>query len=439
MNISRLALFITAAVAFPSQQAQAQDVFQSSGPSMTKGSVATSSDVSSSMNNPAAPSYFLKGQSGFDYNLIGPIAGGYELGQIDSLVDELDELIDILEDDDLSAQDALDAKDRFDPFLRDAAQNGMIKVGGNAAMPLFPIFYHSNDLGTFTGFVNFSGSIRSTVLDDEIDIITINDTITINTSAALYIKSAGLTRLGIGYSRPLWTQDGGLLHAGVTVNVNQYKLAKNIVSLSALEDGEDIGDAIQDDYENNANTATSVSIDAGLLWVSDNYNLGISVNDINEPEYDYGSLTSDCSNLSGISVDNCFVAQDVIAQGRIAGDEVFVANAQAKVHGSIWMGENTRLGLHASYDVNDKNDAIGDIYQWSTLSASLELDSWWLPEIRAGYSQNLKGTELSYYSLGLTFFGKADLDIRYSDESVDIDGTSAPRSAYLSFAIQSSF
>lgn len=441
---SRLIICSAICAALSSPHAYSNDSFQPFGASLTRSKVSVPSDPGSSMNNPAAASHFMKGKSGFRYNFIGPVGAGYELGQIDSLVDELDELIDILENEDLSAQEALDAKDRFDPFLQSAAVNGMIKVGGNAALPFFPMFYHNNEFGTFTAEITFAGSLRSTVLDDRIQIVSVNDSFKINTQAAVYVKSAAKANLGLGWSRPIFKTEQGLLHGGVKLNINQYELAKNVISLAGLEDGEDIGDAIKDDYENNAASSTNIALDAGLLWISKRYSIGLALNDINEPEYDYGSLASNCSGLSGISLDNCFVAQDAIAQGRIRADEVYVANAQATVEASTWvaaswLGKGTRWGFHSALDLNEKNDAIGDLYQWASVGATAEFNNWLVPEFRMGYSKNLSGTELSYYSVGVTFFKHADLDIKWSDESVEVDDSRAPRSAFFSFAIQTKF
>lgn len=419
--------------------AHSQDIFQSQGPSLTRGHTSSINDLSASRHNPAASSYFMTGNNGWQSNLIGPVSAGYEVGKIDSLIDELDELIDILENEDLSVEQALEAKERFEPFLENAARDGLIKVGGNAALPFFPVFYHNSALGTFTADLLISGSLRSTVLADDIDIIGFNDNFRINTSAALYLKSVGIVSLGLGYSRMSYQNDSGALHTGVKVNINQMNLGKNVLSLAALEDGEDIGDAIQDDYEENANSSVNIGIDVGGLWVSERYTAGFTIKDINEPEYDYGSLISNCSGLLGISLDNCFVAQDAIAQGAIAGSEVYVANAQANIEASAWLGEQFSWGLHSSIDLNDKNDPLGDVYQWASIGATARLNNWFVPELRAGYSKNLAGTELGYYSLGITFFKRAELDIRWADESIDIDGTSAPRSAYISFAIQTKF
>ena len=417
----------------------ANDPFGHSGTAVTVGDIAYNHDISSISHNPAASSAALKGGSGFVFNMLPPIGGGYEVGQIDSLLDELDELIDILEDDDLNAQDALDAKDRFDPFLENAGRNGLIKLSGHAGFPILPALYVSSELGTFSFNAHFSGSLRSTVIDDNIEIIGFNDSFRINTSAAVYVKSAGLSQVSLGYSDEFWQQGDGKLFAGATLNINRLSLSKNLISLAGLEDGEDIGDAIEDDYENNEQSSTQLGLDIGALWVHSNYQVGLSISDLNQPEYEYKSLASDCSQLTGISLDNCIVAQDAISQGRIAANEVYTANTQATLSASTWLGESKQWQLHTSFDLNDKNDPIGDVYQWANIAASAKFDNWLIPAIRLGYSANLAGTELRYYNLGLTLFKRAQLDLRWSDESVDIDGTNAPRSAFISFSIQSQF
>jgi hypothetical protein len=417
----------------------ANDPFQAVGTSITTGNISFQQNMSSISNNPAAASYFMQNESGLVVNIIPPIGAGYEVGQIDSLIDELDELIDILENDNLTAQDALDAKGRFDPFLKLASQDGLVKVAGHAGIPFFPIFYFNSEFGTFTLNAKVNGSLRSTVIDDSIDIIGFNDNFIINTSAAVYVKSAGLTQLSAGYSRPVWKFNEGVLHAGATLNINRLSLSKNLISLAGLENGENIGDAIEDDYENNEQSSTNLSLDIGALWVDTNYSMGLSVKDINAPEYDYKTLMSDCSQEQGISLDNCLVAQEAIARGKINGQEIFVANAQATFEASAWLGNQNKWLVHTSIDLNDKNDPLGDVYQWASVSASTQFNSWVIPGLRIGYSQNLAGTELSYYSVGMTLFKRAQFDVRWSSDSVEVDGSKIPRSAFFSFSIQSQF
>lgn len=429
-------VMMTAIVSTP---ALAQYATNQIGQANTRGKLAVSSDFSSVRSNPASAAWLLPSETSFDFNIFGPIGGGYEVGKVDSLLDELDELIDILEQDDLSAQDALDAKERFDPFLVNAAVDGRVKAFGYASIPVFPLFMRLGEDQVIYADLHVGGSLRATVIDDEIDIVGFNDTFAINTDAAVYVKSMGLVSLGLGYSSKVWEYLDASVYAGVKANVNRFSLAKNIISLAGLEDGENIGDAIEDDYENNANASVNLGLDVGVEWVAPHYQVGLSITDINEPDYDYGSLISDCSGLTGISLDNCIVSQNAIAAGKIRGDESYTATAQATLSGSLKVGNEYGILLGGSYDLNDKNDPIGDPYQWLHVSATTFFDNFWLPELRLGYSQNMAGSELSYYSVGFTLFQRASLDFSWSDEKVEIDDSEAPRSAMLSFSIQSKF
>ncbi len=422
-----------------SSPALAQYATNQIGQANTRGKLAAASDFSSVRSNPASAAWMVPAETTFDYNIFGPIGAGYEVGEIDSLLDELDELIDILEQDNLSAQDALDAKERFDPFLVNAAIDGRIKTFGYASIPVFPMFMRVNGHHTIYADLHVGGSLRATVIDDEIDIVGFNETFAINTDAAVYVKSMGLVSFGLGYASQIWEYQDASIFAGAKANINRFSLAKNIISLAGLEDGEDIGDAIEDDYENNANSSVNIGLDIGVEWVGPRYQLGLTITDINEPDYDYGSLISDCGGLSGISLDNCIVTQNAISAGRLNGEETYTANAQATLSGGYRMGIEYGILLGGSFDINEKNDPIGDPYQWWHLSATTFFNNFWVPELRLGYSQNMAGSELGYYSFGLTFFERASLDISWSDEKVEIDDSEAPRSAMLSFSIQSKF
>jgi hypothetical protein len=200
-------------------------------------------------------------------------------------------------------------------------------------------------------------------------------------------------------------------------------------------------DILEGDYEEYSNTASNVGVDLGLVWVSNNLVAGVAFSDVNEPEYEHGSLASTtytCRHLTGISLENCLVVQDANAQGLISHNE-HVANAQATLLASTWFGDDVTWGFHTSIDLNDKNDAIGDIYQLANAGASVQFNNHLVPELRVGYTKNLAGTELSYYSVGITFFKKAVLDVGWSDEIVANDESNAARSAYFSFAIQTKF
>ncbi|NMH60910.1 conjugal transfer protein TraF [Alteromonas ponticola] len=436
---TKLALFT--ATLFSTYISADQPIYHPIGPSLTQGKISSQYDLTSVMNNPAAsPLVFDKNQDeNWRVGAIGPFGLGYEVGQVDDLVDELDELIDILDQDNLNIDDALDAVDRFEPFLDNAELNGYVKTSTAFPIPLFPLVYNHPDLGTFTFEISSHGQLKGNVLADDIDIIVLDGGYELNTNASMYVKSAVQLNASLGYANAFWKRDYGQLIGGVSAKLITMELSKSVLSFSALDSSDDLADVIEDEYDKGADRTSEFAFDLGLLWVADTYSLGISVTDVNEPEFKYGDLTSNCSQETNVAIDNCFAAQQFIGAGRIKGQEVHVANRQVTLEGTLLFGDDNQIGLHASVDLNDKNDPVGDLYQWSTLAMTYNFDSWWLPQFRAGYSLNSAGSELGYYNVGLTLFNNLYMDVRWADEHTEVDGSSIPRSALVNLGFQTRF
>src|SRR5690606_41687238 len=66
-------------------------------------------------------------------------------------------------------------------------------------------------------------------------------------------------------------------------------------------------------------------------------------------------------------------------------------------------------------------------------------DSYLIPNARIGIRKNLAGSELTYLNLGTTLFGVANLDLGYSLDSTEIDGSSTPRGLAISFGFEEKF
>ncbi len=435
----KLALLTGAVLSFSATADQ--PVYHPIGPSLTQGKVSSQYDLTSIMNNPAAsPLVFDENKDErWRVGALGPFGLGYEVGQVDDLLNELDELIDILDREDLNVDDALDAKDRFEPFLVDAENNGYVKTSTALMVPLLPIVYNHPRLGTFSVEISSHGELKGNVLADDIDILVLDGGYELNTNASMYVKSAVQLNASLGYANTMWKRDYGQLIGGFKAKLITMELSKSVLSFSALDSSDDLGDVIKDEYDKGSQRSTEFSLDLGLLWVADRYSVGVTVTDVNEPEFEYGDLTSNCAGASGVGIDNCFSAQEFIRAGRIKGHEVHVVNSQVTVEGSMFFGDNKQIGLHASVDLNDKNDPVGDLYQWSTVALSYNNESWLLPQFRIGYSYNSAGSELAYYNVGLTVFNNLYMDVRWSDESTEIDGTSLPRSGFINLGFQTRF
>ncbi|MCW8109161.1 conjugal transfer protein TraF [Alteromonas ponticola] len=434
-------LAVITATLFSTYTLADQPIYHPIGPSLTQGKISSKYDLTSIMNNPAAsPLVFDKDKDeNWRVGAIGPFGIGYEVGQVDDLVDELDELIDILDQENLNIDDALDAVDRFEPFLENAEQNGYVKTSTAFTIPLLPVVYHHPKWGTFTFEMSSHGQLKGNVLADDIDILVLDGGYELNTNAAMYVKSAVQLNASLSYANTFWQRDYAQLIGGVRAKLVTMELSKSVLSFSALDSSDDLADVIEDEYDKGADRTSEVAFDLGLLWMADSYSLGITVTDINEPEFKYGDLTSNCADQTGVGIDNCFVAQQFIGAGKINGQEIHVANRQVTLEGSVLFGDDRQIGLHASVDLNDKNDPVGDLYQWSTLAMTYNFDNWLLPQLRAGYSLNSVGSKLGYYNVGLTLLNNLYLDVRWADENTEIDGTSIPRSALVNLGFQTRF
>ncbi len=99
--------------------------------------------------------------------------------------------------------------------------------------------------------------------------------------------------------------------------------------------------------------------------------------------------------------------------------------------------ENKRWRLAASYDLQPVRDPVGDEYQWATASAAY-VSSRFIGA-RVGISQNQVGSALTMVNAGFSLFGNVNLDLRYSLDTIEVDGTSAPRTFGFNLGFESSF
>jgi hypothetical protein len=111
---------------------------------------------------------------------------------------------------------------------------------------------------------------------------------------------------------------------------------------------------------------------------------------------------------------------------------------QVKLEASVF-SEGRRRTLNIGLDADSTIDPMGDEFQWMTVSAGLNLDTGWLPNLRVGYRRNLAGTELSYVGIGATMFKWFNVDAAFEINQVNIDDEDYPRGAILSLGFQIDF
>jgi hypothetical protein len=235
-------------------------------------------------------------------------------------------------------------------------------------------------------------------------------------------KGSRTTELMFGYSRRVGEFRGGNLFVGADAHFYALELARLGVRYGDITSARDVFESIRDlDYQRDE----AFGVDVGVLWVADRFQLGASVTNINEPGFDYPEI--DLSNYS-----------DETVIERILQDRRYVMDRQVKLEASVF-SEGRRRTLNIGLDADSTIDPMGDEFQWMTVSAGLNLDTGWLPNLRVGYRRNLAGTELSYVGIGATMFKWFNVDAAFEINQVNIDDEDYPRGAILSLGFQIDF
>jgi hypothetical protein len=246
-----------------------------------------------------------------------------------------------------------------------------------------------------------------------------NVRLSLQNDSAIFFKATQLLTASTGYSRAAWSNDAGTLFIGGEVDLHDMRLSGLGVRFGDMTDSEELFDQIRNaDYERD----TQLGFDAGVLWVADNYQLGAQLTNLNEPDFRFPQIdTSPFKNASIIR--------------RIEEGRIYKMERQLKLEASLF-SRDRKWSWHLGLDANATSDPVGDEFQWLTLSGGVDTGSWWLPNVRLGYRQNLAGTEKGYASLGMTLFKYVNIDLASSLGVTKIDGRTLPEGLMFSMGFQ---
>jgi hypothetical protein len=414
--------------------AYANPTFLNGGPSLTNGGVSQPHSLLSATFNPAASSLVVTKDRPFRIGILPSFGFGVELGQADSFVDRIDQLADDLDKEDVTQEDADKAIADWDEIREVIGEEGYFKLYAGGQVPLMPVAWYLDGFGTVTLDVSYNLEVKAIVLDDQLTYNDVEDTLETNT--AMYLKSAGMVQAALGLSRELNTEKfpikiPGTVTWGTRLNIYSAQMSKQVIALSDTD--EEISDVAADNYENGAVTSTSFGVDAGLLWELPRSRVGLYVKNLIEPSFDYGPIGTGCNELSGKAQSDCFNAQ--YFSDEIALKETHTQNTQFTLEGSGYLGDSN-LSLSLAYDINAVASPVGDEFQWVTGSVSYYPHRFYIPGVRAGVRKNLSGNELTMASLGFSFFRRINLDIQMALDTVEDDGSEAPRSVAFALGIE---
>ena len=389
------------------------------GSSFTLSNAPNQRALATALANPAAPFLMVNqdDEDNFRFGIVGPLGVGIEMGDVSDLGDQVEEIEDILDATYASPAAAQAGVDDANAILDEIGDTAYVKTSLGMQVPFMPVIYKTDNNAAFILDASVSAVVKGSLLADDITVVGAD----LSTDTSFYAQTAVDLQIGLGYSQSMWENSHGMLVGGVKANLHNLSMGRALVRL----DDEDVeaGDAISDSISDDAVSSTGVGIDLGAVWVSNYYQVGVTVANINEPEFDGAPITTnDASDKYGIT----------------ASDK-YVMEMQTTIDAAVsTKGKQVTLGM--SYDTNPVKDAVGDEYQWAAASISYYGDSHFLPGLRVGYRQNMAGTELSYATFGLTFLKRLNIDLAVGLDTVENeDGDESPRSAFFSIGYDTAF
>ncbi|MFO6419056.1 conjugal transfer protein TraF [Hylemonella sp. W303a] len=437
-----------------------------------------------SSRNPAAPAAVLKQGRGGQFRLgLVSFGVGYEIGALNNIDDQIDDASDRLErftitESELtsqlsgnSSQAAAEAAlknyvanrvndeviDVVNPVLSSLRREGRVTVMGEAQVPLTPLVVAVEawggsllldasfqaladtsvvtktlpalDANAITVHATFVGPGPDAAIGTSDDVYEATadfnyDDATANESSVL-VKAALVQQYGLGYSHNVWKSalpveswGSGWLTVGGRVKYYQVKLVRAAVRLKDNDDAEDtLKDAESKD-------STGVGVDLGAQWSSRYYRAGVWGNNLNSPQFKFNKL-----DLTSYT--------DATIKKDLQAGATYTMKPQVQVETAVHT-ENQQWVLGLNYDANSVRDPLDREFQWLAVNAAHVTNTFWIPGFRVGYRENLVGTQLSYATAGLTWFG-VNLDLAYGLDTIKYDGDTYPRSVMLNISSSMTF
>lgn len=442
------------------------------GPSATFGQVSHAQIGLSNSGNPAAQAYDRSRMDADDGVLGGVhLGGGLEYGNVSELFDKVDDIAESLLSESGLAEKNIYTLDfnnpdlnglvgainleagRVDDLLLSIGDRGYANATVNGQIPIvFAADVFGGTLGVeyryaatasavaLPELLNFDSQAALTTLQSAfdpnnpqtsydltggvtlaVDPLTGEVAIGFENDSTLLTRAAKISEFGVSWSKGL-KMTGGKLFFGFTPKYTSMGLSNVASRVGDITDAEELFDDIRDAR---FNTEGKIGLDAGVLWVAENYRLGLTGTNLLEPSFEFPALdTSDYSNAA------------IAAQ--LQAMQSYTLERQFALETGLFTADH-QWSLNLAYDTQAITDPIGKESQWLSISGGWHSDNFWLPNVRLGYHKNQAGSELGYYAFGLTLFGYVNFDLGYSPDKVTVDGDSLPRGASASLGFNFAF
>ena len=410
---------------------------------MTTGPSSNAHSMTSAFYNPAMNSLVIPEDDSWRLSYLPNFGYSMELGKIDNFSDDLNELIDIIDGSSSTTGSSDEVLERFNKVLLAMGEAGYIKQSFNFNAPILPLYYRSAAIGgTIAVAANLEVQIGLRILDDKLAFSNQNNSFA--TATALYLKSGIESNISLSYSRRLLPdfsliKDKGRLYGGVKFKLITLDLSKQVMPIQDLG-GKNISDVLADEYDENLKSNTNVGVDIGFVWDDDEYRLGLTIENVNSPEFDYGVIGENCTDRleNTAARTSCESAANFIqVKGDLKARETHIKNALARID---WLYRlSDQWYLSNSLELAAYNDITGFENRWWHAAISYESFRFAIPSVRVGYAKNLVGFETSSINFGCTLFHTVSFDLEYGLSGVDVDGSSVPQRLSFTFGIEESF
>ena len=321
-----------------------------------------------------------------------------------------------------------DLIDQTNSLLDEVGETTFVKFSTSIQAPFLPLIYKTRRRGVF--MIDASASIvgRASILADNLTVTGLDDLDSItsvedlaafdidgldySSDMSVYMKRASDYHFSIGYSEMVSRTENSAVIYGGRLNFHKLSLDRKLTVLT--EDG-DSSVSYGDYFLSRDVVEENIGLDLGVILASKYYQMGATISNINEPEFDYIPL-GDCAGLSGTDLNTCNAAIRLADKGYLSLKESYKMKAQMTLDFAL-KSKDQAFSLATSFDANSIKDPLGDKYQWATASISFFSPTALFPGIRAGYRKNMVGSELSYITAGVTIGRRLDIDIAYAAEN----------------------
>ncbi|MBE0494761.1 MAG: conjugal transfer protein TraF, partial [Thiomicrospira sp.] len=239
----------------------------------------------------------------------------------------------------------------------------------------------------------------------------------LNSGNAMIFSAFQLAEISFAYSADLnrfFKPQSGQINAGIRLKAMSGQFNHHGLEFDSFlqdEDGE-FGDRVSDGLDEVTtfdNTESAFGVDLGVQYIAKNYLLGLSLENINSPSFKYNMTGADTQLLA--------------SAGYLADEITFEPKARLE---AATYSQNRRWTFAGFYDLTKTMDITGLETQKAGVAVSYASNRWFLPDLRAGYTNEAAGNEMSRIHGGLTI-GPVSLDVAANsfDFGEDVDNSIA--------------